>query len=30
MAAGITNRLWDISDLVALLEAEEGREKIAA
>jgi IS1 family transposase len=30
MAAGVTNRLWDISDLVALLEAEERREKIAA
>lgn len=30
MAAGVTNRLWEISDLVALLEAEEWGEEIAA
>ncbi len=26
MAAGVTNRLWDVSDLVALLEASESKE----
>jgi hypothetical protein len=25
MAAGVTNRLWDVSDLVALLEAAESK-----
>lgn len=25
MAAGVTDRLWDVSDLVALLEAVEGK-----
>jgi hypothetical protein len=30
MAAGVTTRLWEISDLVALLEAEERRKEIAA
>jgi hypothetical protein len=30
MAAGVTNRLWEISDLVALLEAEERKGEIAA
>jgi len=30
MAAGVTDRLWDVSDLVALLEAEEREaEKVA-
>jgi IS1 family transposase len=30
MAAGVTNRLWDVADLVAAWEAEERREEIAA
>jgi hypothetical protein len=30
MAAGVTTRLWEISDLVALLETEERRKEIAA
>jgi hypothetical protein len=25
MAAGVTDRLWDVADLVVLLEAEEGK-----
>ena len=29
MAAGVTDRLWEVSDLVALWEAEERREKRA-
>jgi hypothetical protein len=29
MAAGVTNRLWEVSDLVALLEAERGLERAA-
>jgi hypothetical protein len=30
MAAGVTDRLWEVSDLVALLEAEERRLERAA
>lgn len=30
MAAGVTNRLWEITDLVAAWEAEERREEVAA
>lgn len=30
MAAGVTNRLWEVSDLVALWEAEERRGERAA
>jgi hypothetical protein len=30
MAAGVTDRLWEVSDLVALWEAEERREERAA
>ena len=30
MAAGVTDRLWEVSDLVALLEAQETEEKLAA
>ena len=30
MKAGVTNRLWEVSDLVALWEAEERREERAA
>ena len=30
MAAGVTNRLWEVSDLVALWEAEERRSERAA
>jgi IS1 family transposase len=30
MAAGVTNRLWDVADLVAAWEADEQREEIAA
>jgi len=30
MAAGVTDRLWDVSDLVALLEADEQRLERAA
>jgi len=30
MAAGVTNRLWDVTDLVAAWEAQEHREEIAA
>jgi hypothetical protein len=30
MAAGVTDRLWDVADLVAAWEAEERREEIAA
>lgn len=30
MAAGVTDRLWDVSDLVALLEAQEWEAKRAA
>lgn len=29
MAAGVTNRLWEVSDLVALLEAAESKGKAA-
>jgi hypothetical protein len=30
MAAGVTNRLWDVMDLVALWEAEEWKKDQAA
>lgn len=30
MEAGVTNRLWEVSDLVALLEAEERKQERAA
>jgi hypothetical protein len=30
MATGVTNRLWEIADLVALLEAEERKGEIVA
>jgi hypothetical protein len=30
MAAGVTNRLWEVSDLVALWEACDRKEKMAA
>jgi hypothetical protein len=30
MAAGVTDRLWEVSDLVAAWEAEERREEVAA
>jgi hypothetical protein len=30
MAAGVTNRLWDVADLVALWEAYERKEEMAA
>ena len=29
MAAGVTNQLWEVGDLMALLEAEEGLERAA-
>jgi hypothetical protein len=30
MAAGVTDRLWDVADLAAAWEAEEGRKEKAA